>query len=178
MLKLPLQNLPLPNLGLSVAQQAQAPMPIQGPVVPLEQRILDLLQPYRDDCFTAEDETTAARDRTVLVLCGTASISRFSRAHSLAPRDNTDKLKENIALLIRHNQPSYGKRIGAHDISMASRNWQATKTTGGQACIGIFVCGVATTYTVVRVTVNANEDVIDCLKEETDSLLQRFFPDT
>jgi hypothetical protein len=45
----------------------------QSSTDPLEQRILDLLYPYRDECFAEEDDTTEIKERNVLILCGTSS---------------------------------------------------------------------------------------------------------
>jgi hypothetical protein len=44
--------------------------PSQAPSDPLEQRILDLLYPYRDECFADENETTEIKERNALILCG------------------------------------------------------------------------------------------------------------
>jgi hypothetical protein len=45
---------------------------IQSQSDPLEQRILDLIYPYRDECFADEDDTTELKERTALILCGTS----------------------------------------------------------------------------------------------------------
>lgn len=45
----------------------------QAPSDPLEQRILDLLYPYRDECFAEENETTELKERNALILCGMSS---------------------------------------------------------------------------------------------------------
>jgi hypothetical protein len=73
MLPPPPPNYPsaLPSQAPYVAQQAKPPTPSQTPIDPLEQRILDLLYPYRDECFRTEDGTIVARERIALILCGT-----------------------------------------------------------------------------------------------------------
>ena len=60
----------LPN---QVPQMAQAAPSTQTPADPLEQRVLDLLYPYRDECFMEEDRTTVAQERMALILSGTSS---------------------------------------------------------------------------------------------------------
>lgn len=54
--------------------QGIAPGPLaqstQTPGDPLEQRILDLLYPYRDECFDPEADVSAEQERMALVLCG------------------------------------------------------------------------------------------------------------
>tara|TARA_R110002003_G_scaffold388_4_gene19330 strand:- start:22679 stop:23080 length:402 start_codon:yes stop_codon:yes gene_type:complete len=49
--------------------------PTQTPADPLEQRILDLLYPYRDECFDPEADVSADQERAALVLCGKLSHS-------------------------------------------------------------------------------------------------------
>jgi hypothetical protein len=61
---LPTQQLP------PVPPQAQAPAATQSPADPLEQRVLDLLYPYRDECFADENDATVAQERMALILCG------------------------------------------------------------------------------------------------------------
>lgn len=62
--------------------QAPSPAPValstQTPADPLEQRILDLLHPYRDECFKEDDHLTVARERAALVLCGTLQPLNFT----------------------------------------------------------------------------------------------------
>ncbi|KAF1921554.1 hypothetical protein BDU57DRAFT_553665 [Ampelomyces quisqualis] len=137
--------------------QAPAPSPTvvsaQTPTDPLEQRVLDLLYPYRDECFKEDDGMTVARERAALILC------------------------ENIAFLIRHNQSSYGKRIDTNDVSIISRNWQGMKQFGGSAGLGVFVNGNGFTHTVLRITVSSGENAIDRFMIQVDSVLQTFFPE-
>ncbi|KAF2825939.1 hypothetical protein CC86DRAFT_253885, partial [Ophiobolus disseminans] len=121
----------------------------------LEERILNLLYPYRDECF--EDGMTASDDRLALVLCA------------------------NLAFLMRHNQSSYGKPIDNNDVSIASRNWHATKLKMeddvGVAGIGVFVNGGnGFTHTVVRIGVKKGENAVERLTAEVDRLMLQFFP--
>lgn len=61
--------------------QAPAPAPsvitTHTPADPLEQRVLDLLYPYRDECFKDDDDTTVARERAALILCGALQLLNF-----------------------------------------------------------------------------------------------------
>jgi hypothetical protein len=50
--------------------QAQTLATVQSPADPLEQRVLDLLYPYRDECFNQETDVTATQERMALILCG------------------------------------------------------------------------------------------------------------
>lgn len=50
-----------------VAIEVQLP---QAPTDPLEQRILDLLYPYREECFTKTVGPFADQERKALILCG------------------------------------------------------------------------------------------------------------
>jgi hypothetical protein len=51
------------------------------------------------------------------------------------------------------------------------------KSIGGEAGIGIFVNGNGSTHTVVRITINAGESVLDRFTTQVDHLLQMFFPE-
>ena len=51
-------------------QPAQLSQVVQAQGDPLEQRILDLLYPYRDECFEDEDTATAAKERLAHILSG------------------------------------------------------------------------------------------------------------
>jgi hypothetical protein len=55
-----------------------ATIPTQIPTNPIEQRVLDLLYPYRDECFKDDDVTTVARERAALILCGTLQPLHFT----------------------------------------------------------------------------------------------------
>lgn len=52
------------------SQPAQGSLSVQTPADPLEQRILDLIYPYRDDAFNTEDENALDEERKILMLCG------------------------------------------------------------------------------------------------------------
>lgn len=56
------------------SQPSQAP-PTQIPADPLEQRILDLIYPYRDDPFNADVDNALDEERKILMLCGLSSSS-------------------------------------------------------------------------------------------------------
>jgi hypothetical protein len=64
--------------------------PAPPPADPLEQRVLDLLYPYQDECFTDEDGANAAvnlaKERKAHVLSGKYFLGRRgSPAHDLTP---------------------------------------------------------------------------------------------
>ncbi|KAJ4347715.1 hypothetical protein N0V95_005169 [Ascochyta clinopodiicola] len=125
------------------------------PLETLEQRVYDLLAPFRE----AEFDVDGAFDLP----------SRKSECKALI-------LCENIAFLIRHNQASYGKYIEPNDVSFATKSWAARVTDSGFVGIGIFVNGNGFSHTVLRATMAKGEDVVDKLSEKTDELLQPFFP--
>jgi hypothetical protein len=52
---------------------APRPTPLPQPAEPLEQRVLDLLYPYRDECFVEEedDASVEAHERKALMLSST-----------------------------------------------------------------------------------------------------------
>ncbi|KAH3999696.1 hypothetical protein HBH98_085800 [Parastagonospora nodorum] len=131
---------------------AKVPTPVQAD--PLEQRILDLLFPYRDECFADEDSTTELKERAALILC------------------------ENIAFLIRHHQTTYGKYIEASDVNLASRNWTIMKQGAGRmAGVSIFVNGgTGFTHTVIRANVKFGESVVQCFEAQVNMCLEEFFP--
>ncbi|KAL5115582.1 hypothetical protein ACEQ8H_006558 [Pleosporales sp. CAS-2024a] len=132
-----------------------AKLPTQTPADPLEQRILDLLYPYRDECFAPPDKTTDLQERKALILC------------------------ENIAFIIRHHQTTYGKCVEPNDINMASRNWIVMKegNHGRMAGVSIFVNGATGyTHTVIRANVKYGESMVDCLTLQADAFLEEFFP--
>ncbi|OAL05545.1 hypothetical protein IQ06DRAFT_372973 [Phaeosphaeriaceae sp. SRC1lsM3a] len=131
----------------------QAHKPTQAPAAPLEQRILDLLYPYRDECFSADADVSVVDERKAMILC------------------------ENIAFFIRHTQSSFGKIIETNDISLASRNWCGFKASTGPVGIGIFVNGIGATHNILRVRVEPNESVIDSLMTQIDGMVQGFFPE-
>jgi hypothetical protein len=60
----------LPTQVTHVTPLAQAPAASQTSVDPLEQRVLDLLYPYRDECFADENGTSVTQERMALILCG------------------------------------------------------------------------------------------------------------
>ncbi|KAH7083855.1 hypothetical protein FB567DRAFT_446470 [Paraphoma chrysanthemicola] len=127
--------------------------PTQTPGDPLEQRILDLLYPYRDECFDPEADVSAEQERMALVLC------------------------ENIAFLVRHNQSSYGKHIDPNDVSMCSRNWNGMKKGNGPAGIGVFVNGGnGYTHTVCRVQVLKGQNAVEQFASVIDGFMATFFP--
>jgi hypothetical protein len=90
----------------------------------------------------------------------------------------TDKLLENIAFLIRHNQTTFGKYIEPNDVNLASRNWQVMQSRGsGFAGVSVFVNGgTGFTHTVIRVHVGPGQSVVDCLTAQVDKTLREFFP--
>jgi hypothetical protein len=57
--------------SLFVPSSSPAAIPTQTPTDPLEQRILDLLYPYRDECFEDFAALTETKERNALILCGT-----------------------------------------------------------------------------------------------------------
>jgi hypothetical protein len=178
MLPPPVPNYPFSSYTLPTqlhpsAPQIQAPAPAStlAQIDPLEQRILDLLYPYRDECFSDEDGTTVTQERNALILCG---MYPPHMSHSYLHLTNVHP--ENIAFLIRHNQSSYGKQVDPSDISVASRNWQIMKQGGGAAGIGVFVNGNGFSHTVVRTTVNPGENTVDRLILQVDLQTQTFFP--
>ncbi|KAF9700434.1 hypothetical protein EKO04_001955 [Ascochyta lentis] len=125
------------------------------PLETLEQRIYDLLAPFREIDFDAEGEVGLP--------------SRKSECKALI-------LCENVAFLIRHNQASYGKHIEPNDISFAAKGWVARTMVNGFVGIGIFVNGNGFSHTVLRTTIAKGEDVVDKLADKADELLQPFFP--
>jgi hypothetical protein len=159
---------------------AQTPATIQSPADPLEQRVLDLLYPYRDECFNDEKDVSATQERMALILCGVFSARvLLSAAHARLRLHirSTNAPLENIAFLIHHNQASYGKSIEPNDVSIVSRNWQMMKEGRGAAGIGIFVNGNGFTHTVLRVTVKNSESAIGRFTSQVNEILQTFFPD-
>jgi hypothetical protein len=60
----------LPTHLNQAASQGQVPAVAQTPADPLEQRVLDLLYPYRDECFADDGGTTVGEERMALILCG------------------------------------------------------------------------------------------------------------
>jgi hypothetical protein len=144
------------------------PTPVQAD--PLEQRILDLLFPYRDECFADEDSTTELKERAALILCG-----MFYTSFAVSRPTNTDA--ENITFLIRHHQTTYGKHIEASDVNLASRNWTIMKQgVGRMAGISIFVNGgTGFTHTVIRANVKFGESVVQCFETQVNLCLEEFF---
>ncbi|KAF1941439.1 hypothetical protein EJ02DRAFT_404415 [Clathrospora elynae] len=131
-------------------------MATQAPQVPtqlLEQRIFELLQPFRDECYSSEDALSSNKERKALILC------------------------ENVAFIIRHNQSSYGKIIVPDDLSIASRNWSSMIKGVGVAGLGIFVNANVYSNMILRTSVARGDGVVDKLTVETDKVLQNFFPD-
>ncbi|KAF1846958.1 uncharacterized protein K460DRAFT_402323 [Cucurbitaria berberidis CBS 394.84] len=126
--------------------------PSQTPADPLEQRILDLLYPYRDEPLTSRNGPSADEERKVLILC------------------------ENIAFLIRHNHSRHAKKIGPDDTSIASRNWDGMMNGIGIAGVGIFVNGNGFTHTVLRTSVQRGESLVDKFTQLVDLSLVEFFP--
>ena len=51
-------------------QLVPANQSLQTVTDPLEQRILDLLYPFRDECFASNLEPSVADERKALILCG------------------------------------------------------------------------------------------------------------
>ncbi|CAO2655215.1 Nn.00g102790.m01.CDS01 [Neocucurbitaria sp. VM-36] len=137
-------------MAKQLAPSHQSP---QKPTDPLEQRILDLIYPFRDECFMDDLESFVDKERKALILC------------------------ENITFLIRHNQASFGKIIDPDDICMASRNWHDMVKGLGSAGVGIFINGNGYTHTVVRATVHVGDCVVDKLTQVVDTFLRDFFPD-
>lgn len=160
----------------------QAHKPTQAPAAPLEQRILDLLYPYRDECFSADADVSVVDERKAMILCGT--LSHFANCRVILNlttlhfyETNPDLVIENIAFFIRHTQSSFGKIIETNDISLASRNWCGFKASTGPVGIGIFVNGIGATHNILRVRVEPNESVIDSLMTQIDGMVQGFFPE-
>ncbi|KAH7384128.1 hypothetical protein DE146DRAFT_769832 [Phaeosphaeria sp. MPI-PUGE-AT-0046c] len=157
----PQAMMPIPGLlyhpsmspALPPSRTTQAIPPIQTPVDPLEQRILDLLYPDRDECFIAEAGGCIDDERKVLILC------------------------DNIAFFIRHTQSSFGKISVANDVSMASRNWRAFKASSGPTGRGIFVNRSGATHNILRVKVEPGEKIIDSLTTQIDGMVKGFFPE-
>lgn len=147
----------------------KVPTPVQAD--PLEQRILDLLFPYRDECFEDEDESTELKERAALILCG-----MFLTDFTVARPTKTDP--ENITFLIRHHQTTYGKHVEANDVNLASRNWSIMKHGAGRmAGVSIFVNGgTGFTHTVIRVNVKPGESVVECFEAQVNLCLEEFFP--
>ena len=86
------------------------------PLETLEQRLYDLLAPFRENDFDADsgDAFRSCKDECkALILCG-----QYDPAFSGLRRPRT----ENIAFLIRHNQASYGKHIEPNDIFLATKS--------------------------------------------------------
>ncbi|KAF1834700.1 hypothetical protein BDW02DRAFT_474657, partial [Decorospora gaudefroyi] len=131
-------------------QYVVAVQPPRPSMQSLEQRIFDLLLPFRDECYASSAGGTATSERKTLVLC------------------------ENIAFIIRHNQFSYGKEVFADDVSIACRGWSAMMDGKGGASIGVFVNGNGYTHTIMRAHV-AQGDAVERLSEECDKALQNFF---
>jgi hypothetical protein len=156
--------------SLFVPSSSPAAIPTETPTDPLEQRILDLLYPYRDECFEDFAALTETKERNALILCGTvaALVRLHQRANSLAA---------NIAFLVRHNQSSYGKTIEPNDVSIASRAWQSMKKGHGVAGIGFFVNGNGFSHTVVRTTIGPGDSAVEKLTTQVDKLTQTFFPE-
>jgi hypothetical protein len=72
------------NQGPQAAPQSQAQAPA-AQADPLEQRVLDLLYPYRDECFTDEDNTSVTKERNALILCGIPFLSPLTLAELTSP---------------------------------------------------------------------------------------------
>jgi hypothetical protein len=60
----------LPTQLSQATPQNPAPAATQTSADTLEQRVLDLLYPYRDECFSDEGGTTVGEERMALMLCG------------------------------------------------------------------------------------------------------------
>jgi hypothetical protein len=157
-------------VSLPVPGPAPAALPTQTPTDPLEQRILDLLYPYRDECFEDSDVLFEAKERDALILCGT--LTALARLY-----EHANGLAANIAFLVRHNQSSYGKAIEPNDVSVASRGWQNMKKGNGVAGIGFFVNGNGFSHTVVRTTIGPGDGAVERLIGQVDVLTKTFFPE-
>ncbi|KNG47798.1 hypothetical protein TW65_05398 [Stemphylium lycopersici] len=123
----------------------------------LEQRIYDLLLPFRDECWTTSSPSTPPEaERAALVLC------------------------ENMAFLIRHNQSSYGKMVVPSDITIGSYKWASSlgSDEDGRVGIAIFVNGNGYTHTVVRKNVERKGEakgVVETLNGVVEADMKAFF---
>ncbi|KZM26631.1 hypothetical protein ST47_g2314 [Ascochyta rabiei] len=143
------------------------------PVETLEQRIYDLLAPFREADIDADgsiDLPSRKSECKALILCGKYS-------NTLCIMQLLTRTPENIAFIIRHNQTGYGKHIESNDVSFAAKSWADRITGSGFVGICIFVNGNGFSHTVLRTTMAKGENVVDKLFEKTDELLQPFFPD-
>lgn len=171
-------NLPPSQYTPSTAGPQPAPLATQqaqlAPVSEetLEERLLNLVHPFRDECFTDNDSdpTFTVDQRKVVIMCGTFRL--FEACHTRL----IDRI-ENIAFLLRHNQSMYGKAIQPADISIISRHWEHMKQGKSTAGIAVLVNGNGYTHTVVRSNIPVGQKPLDCLSRAADNALAGFFPD-
>jgi hypothetical protein len=93
-------------------------------------------------------------------------------------RTHADARLENLAFLIRHNEGSYGKRIGVGDIAVVTNNWNLrTQGGNGVVCVGVFIFGLnGFTYNLIRAFMGTRDKVIDKLAEVVEPLVAPFCP--
>ena len=68
--------------------------------------------------------------------------------------------------------------IEPNDVSIATRNWHVAAKGPGIAGLGIFVNGNGFTHTVLRISVQAGESVMNGFAQAVEKSLEDFFPGT
>ncbi|KAI4937252.1 uncharacterized protein J4E92_001982 [Alternaria infectoria] len=129
------------------------------PANALEQRIYDLMRPFRNECYKAPDTVD--------------QVAAANRAVKLERRILV--LAQNIAFLAHNDVASTGQTLNASDIFVVMRGWTGdgvAKTGGAIAVLARYPEG---TTGVVKATFDAGVSVVDALCTKVDEMLAASF---
>ncbi|KAI4617547.1 uncharacterized protein J4E87_008183 [Alternaria ethzedia] len=130
------------------------------PANALEQRIYDLMRPFRNECYEAPDTVVD-------------QVAAASRAVKLERRILV--LAQNISFLAHNNIANTEQTINASDIFVVMRGWTGdgvAKTGGAIAVLARYPEG---TMGVVKATFEAGVSVVDALCTKVDEMLAASF---
>ncbi|KAI4699932.1 hypothetical protein J4E81_003965 [Alternaria sp. BMP 2799] len=132
------------------------------PANALEQRIYDLMRPFRNECYEAPD--------TVVDQVATNRAIKLERRILVLARTS-----KNISFLAHNNIANTEQTINASDIFVVMRGWTGdgvAKTGGAIAVLARYPEG---TTGVVKATFDAGVSVVDALCTKVDEMLAASF---
>ncbi|KAI4715064.1 hypothetical protein J4E89_000750 [Alternaria sp. Ai002NY15] len=130
------------------------------PANALEQRIYDLMRPFRNECYEAPDTVVD-------------QVAATNRAIKLERRILV--LAQNIAFLAHNDVASTGQTLNASDIFVVMRGWTGDGVAKKGGAIAVLARYPEGTTGVVKATFDAGVSVVDALCTKVDEMLAASF---
>ena len=144
------------------------------PANALEQRIYDLLQPFRDECYE-EPDTEGESEATEMIIKlerKTLVLARIFPLRNFFLLNFTNTLvTENIAFLAHNHVANTSRFINTSDVFVVMGGWTGEGVAKSGGAIAVLVRYPEGTRGILKASLQAGDGVIDSLCAKVDEVL-------